>query len=144
MPNTALTNISAPQTSLSIVLVICRLGMQSPRLDRYRNELASHLSGVPPSKANHSGLRLLRQFIAATPLSESDVEILPQQRAIFLLQALQKWVASDEELDEEIESLMAHLFQHLAPIVQSVPGAHWDLMFDVIATNLEVRWMIPC
>ncbi|KAG8876133.1 hypothetical protein FRB98_007445 [Tulasnella sp. 332] len=128
---------TAPQTSISIILVVCRLGIQSPRLDRYRNELASHLSGVPSSKANHSGLRLLRQFIATTPQSDSDVELLPQQRAIFLLQAFQKWVASDEELDEEIESLMAHLFLHIAPIVQSVPGAHWDLILDVIETNLE-------
>ncbi|KAG9026368.1 hypothetical protein FRB95_008907 [Tulasnella sp. JGI-2019a] len=129
--------LKSPQTSLSIILVVGRLGIQSPKLDRYRNELASHLSGVPPSKANRVGLRLLRQFIAATPKSDSDIELLPQQRAIFLLQALQKWVASDEELDEEIESLMAHLFLHLAPIVQSVPGAHWDLIFDVIETNLE-------
>lgn len=133
-----LKSVLAPQASLSIILVVVRLGIQSPRLDRYRNELASHLSGVSPNKANHSGLRLLRQFIATTPQSDSDVEIIPQQRAIFLLQALQKWVASDEELDEEIESLMAHLFQHLAPIVQTVLGAHWDLIFDVIETNLEV------
>lgn len=121
------------------MLVIGRLGLHSQRLDRYRNELASHLSGVSPSKANNAGRGLLRQLIAATPLPDSDVELIPQQRAIFLLQSLQKWVASDEDLEEEIESLLAHLFIHIVPIVQSVLGSHWDLIFDVIETNLEVR-----
>lgn len=85
------------------------------------------------------GLPLLRQLIATTPRTEFDVEILPQQRTVFLLQSLQRWIASDEELDEEIESLISHLCLHLVPIVQSVSGAHWDFMFDLMETNLEVR-----
>lgn len=47
-------------------------------------------------------------------------------------------MASDEDLDGEIDSLLAHLCAELAPVLQTVPGAHWDFIFDLMESNLEV------
>ncbi|KAG9000178.1 hypothetical protein FRB90_011876 [Tulasnella sp. 427] len=127
----------APQTSLSITLTIAQAGVECMRLDRLRNELASSLSGVPPSRANTDGLRLLRHLVASAPLPDSEGVYLPPQRAVFLLQALQKWVASDEELDEEIDSLIVQVSSGLAPILLTIPGSHWDFVFDLMESNLE-------
>lgn len=46
---------------------------------------------------------------------------------------------SGEDVDEDVESEMTLIFFHFAPLLQNVPGAHWDLVFDVIENNLEVR-----
>ncbi|KAG8908895.1 hypothetical protein FRC01_007193 [Tulasnella sp. 417] len=127
----------APQTSLSITLTISQAGAECRRLDRLRNELASALSGIPPQRASTEGLRLLRHLVASAPLPDSEGVYLPPQRAVFLLQALQKWVASDEELDEEIDSLLVQLSSGLAPILLTVPGSHWDFIFDLMESNLE-------
>lgn len=59
---------------------------------------------------------------------------------MFLIQAVQKWIASDDDLPEEIHSRVAELFIHLSPIVQELSGSHWDLVFDIIESNLEVSW----
>ncbi|KAG8943606.1 listerin E3 ubiquitin protein ligase 1 [Tulasnella sp. 424] len=127
----------ASQTSLSITLIIAQAGVECTRLDRLRNELASTLSGIPPQRASTDGLRLLRHLVASAPLPDSEGVYLPPQRAVFLLQALQKWVASDEELNEEIDSLLVELCSGLAPILFTVPGSHWDFMFDLMESNLE-------
>lgn len=55
-----------------------------------------------------------------------------------MLQALQKWIEENDELDEEIESQFSELFVNVAPIIQTVSGAHWDFIMDVIESNLEV------
>jgi len=55
------------------------------------------------------------------------------------MKACQQWITSDEDIDEEVESAMTLIFVHLAPILQNVPGAHWDFVFDVLENNLEVR-----
>ena len=108
-------------------------------LDRYRNELAAGLLGVKPSKANTDGLWILRRLAASAPDPDSEVVFLPQPRAVNVMKALQQWITSDEDLDEEVESEMTRVFLHLAPILQNVPGAHWDLIFDVMESNLEVK-----
>jgi hypothetical protein len=54
------------------------------------------------------------------------------------MKACQSWITSDEDADEDVESEMLPIFLHLLPILQSVTGAHWDLVFDVIENNLEV------
>ncbi|KAG8908878.1 hypothetical protein FRC01_007209, partial [Tulasnella sp. 417] len=127
----------APQTSLSVTLTISQAGAECKRLDRLRNELASALSGIPPQRASTEGLRVLRHLVASAPLPDSEGVYLPPQRAVFLLQALQKWVASDEELDEEIDSLLVQLSSGLAPILLTVPGSHWDFIFDLMESSLE-------
>ncbi len=115
-----------------------RYAPEPPRLDRFRNELAAGTLGIPASKANSEGLWLLRNLAAAAPDPDSDVIFLPQLRAVNLIKACQQWITSDEDLDEEVQSEMTLVFAHLAPILQNVPGAHWDLIFDVVENNLEV------
>lgn len=133
----------APETSLAVILAITQSGLEPARLDRYRNELAADLTGVPPSKAASKGLELLRKLAATAPDPDSDVAFLPPHRAVNLVKACQRWVTEEDEededgVDEEVESAMAEVFAQLAPILQNVPGSHWDFMIDVVENNLEV------
>ncbi|KAH9887215.1 hypothetical protein C8Q73DRAFT_713250 [Cubamyces lactineus] len=127
----------APHTALAIVFSVTRYAPEPPRLDRFRNELAASTLGIPASKANSEGLWILRNLAAAAPDPESDVVFLPQPRAVNLVKACQQWITSDEDLDEEVQSEMTLVFAHLAPILQNISGAHWDLVFDVVENNLE-------
>ncbi|OBZ77520.1 E3 ubiquitin-protein ligase listerin [Grifola frondosa] len=127
----------APSASLAIVQAVTRYAPEPPRLDRYRNELAANMLGVPPSKANTEGMWLLRRLAATAPDPDSDVVFLPQLRAVNLVKACQQWITSDEDLDEDVQSEMTLVFLHLVPILQNIPGAHWDLIFDVVENNLE-------
>ncbi|KAH9835414.1 uncharacterized protein C8Q71DRAFT_765758 [Rhodofomes roseus] len=127
----------APHTSLAIVYSVTQYAPEPPILDRYRNELAAGLFGVPPSKANTQGLWLLRRLAAIAPDPDSDIVFMPQPRAVNLMKTCQQWITSDEDIDEDVESEMTLIFLHLAPILQNVPGAHWDLIFDVMENNLE-------
>ncbi|PSR74376.1 hypothetical protein PHLCEN_2v9884 [Hermanssonia centrifuga] len=99
--------------------------------------------GVGPSKANTEGIWLLRRLAATAPDPESDIVYLPTPRAVNLMKACQQWITSDEDLDEEVECEMTAVFLHLAPILQNVPGSHWDLIFDVMENNLEVCVAYP-
>ncbi|KAI9444100.1 hypothetical protein H4582DRAFT_1919312 [Lactarius indigo] len=126
-------------TALSLAIVTCvtRLGSEPTRLDRYRNELAAGILSIPPIKANTDGLLLLRRLAATAPDPESDVVFLPQPRAVNFVKACQGWVSSDEDIDEDVESEITNVFFHLVPILQNVPGSHWEFIFDVIENNLE-------
>ncbi len=128
----------APETSMAIVHAVTEVAPEPPRLDRYRNELAASLLGVPPAKANTEGLITLRKLAASAPPMDSDVVYLPQQRALNVVKTCEKWIASDEDLDEEVESAMTWTFSHLAPILQNLEGSHWEFIFDVVENNLEV------
>jgi len=129
----------APFVSMAVALSIAGSGSEPLRLDRYRNELAANAMGVRPTKINTEGLWLLRRLVVTAPDPESDVVFIPQARAVNFVKACQQWVTSDEDIEEEVECLMSILFFHLAPILQHVPGSHWDFIFDVIENNLEVR-----
>lgn len=104
---------------------------------RWRNELAADLSGVPSARANTDGVRLLHLLQCAAPPQETGEALIPTQRAIFVLQTLQRWVTSDDELDETVFALLATLFTHVAPVVQSVAGRHLDMMLDVVEENIH-------
>lgn len=125
---------------MAIVFSVTNYAPEPPRLDRYRNELAAALLGIPPSKANTDGLLTLRKLAATAPNPDSEVVFLPQPRAINVFKVGQQWIASDEDINEEVESAMTLVFFHLAPILQDIPGAHWDLIFDILESNLEVRY----
>ncbi|KAI0711424.1 hypothetical protein C8Q76DRAFT_677774 [Earliella scabrosa] len=127
----------APHTSLAIVFSITRYAPEPARLDRFRNELAAGTLGIPASKANTEGLWLLRNLAASAPDPESDVAFLPQPRAVNLIKACQQWITSDEDLEEDVQCEMTLVFAPLVPILSNVPGAHWDLIFDVVENNLE-------
>jgi len=61
---------------------------------------------------------------------------------MFLVQAIQKWVGSDEGLPEEANAGMVELLSHLVAIIQDLSGSHWDLVFDLIETNLDVSKLL--
>lgn len=72
---------------------------------------------------------------------------LPQNRAVNFVKACQSWLLAEEDEDEEdeepgleLELEMTQIFQHLAPVLQLIPGAHWELFFDLVEENLEVRF----
>lgn len=109
---------------------------------RFQNELASTLAGIPSSAASSRGLPLLRMLLATAPALDAPIIFLPQQRSMFLIQRVQVWIGSDDELDEEIHANVAELFLHLAPIIQELSGSHWDLIFDIVESNLEVSELI--
>jgi hypothetical protein len=136
----------APHTSLAIVASVARAAPDSPRLDRYRNELAANALGIRAAKAATDGLATLRKLAAAAPPLDSDTAFLPQLRAVNLLKACQAWIAGDDADDEDegedegaLESAMTLVFASVAPVVQDVPGAHWELIFDVMENSLEAR-----
>ena len=126
---------------MTIMSVISASGAEPPKLDRYRNELAAALLGVKPHRANTEGLLTLRKLAACAPDPKGAVEFLPTPRAVNVVKACQSWVLSDddedEELDEEVESAMLPIFTHLAPILQTVRGSHWEFIFDVLEAVLE-------
>lgn len=123
---------------MTIVSAVTEYAPEPPRLDRYRNELAAAVFGVSSSKANTEGLLTLRKLAASAPSPDSDVVFLPQPRAVNIMKACQRWISSDDDIDEEVESEMTLIFFYLAPILQDLSGAHWDLVFDVLENNLEV------
>ncbi|KAG6844999.1 hypothetical protein H0H87_001771 [Tephrocybe sp. NHM501043] len=127
----------APETSMAITWAVTNFSPEPPRLDRYRNELAASVLGITPAKANVEGLLTLRKLCASAPNPDSDVVFLPQPRAVNITKACQQWITSDEDVDEEVVSAITALFYHLAPILQDIPGAHWDLAFDILENNLE-------
>ncbi|PFH48098.1 hypothetical protein AMATHDRAFT_66268, partial [Amanita thiersii Skay4041] len=127
----------APQTSMTITSALAESAPETQRLDRYRNELAASLLGIPPSRANTEGLLSLRKLAATAPDPDSDVIFLPQHRAMNVVKSCQQWISSDEDIDEAVESAMMQLFIHLAPILQGVSGSHWEFIFDIIESNLE-------
>lgn len=110
--------------------------------------MANRLTGVTVQTAAIEGLRVLKMLNALTPAEDSEDIFLPQQRTVFLMQHLNGWLVSDDEaaddFPEELEARIALLYANLAPIVQDVPGAHWDSMFDMISNNLEASSSIPC
>ena len=128
----------APFASMAIALSVADSGSEPPRLNRYRNELAASAMGVRSTKINTEGIWVLRRLVATAPDPDSDVVFIPQTRAVNFMKACQQWVTSDEDIEEEVETQMTVLFFHLAPILQHVPGSHWDFIFDVIENNLEV------
>ncbi|KAJ7199225.1 hypothetical protein GGX14DRAFT_468328 [Mycena pura] len=128
---------TAPETCMTIISAVSNSTLEPPRLERYRNELAADLFGIPSSKANTQGLLTLRKLAASAPSVDSDVVFLSQQRSVNIFKACQQWITSDEDIEEALESAMTHVFFYLAPLLQNVPGTHWDLIFDVVDSNLE-------
>lgn len=134
---------TAADLGCAVILAVKPLLLETPRYERYQNELASQLAGVPSSAASTKGLPLLRLLLATAPPLDAPIIFLPQQRTMFLIQAMQRWIGSDDDLEEEILASVAELFLHLAPIVQELSGSHWELVFDVVESNLEVGDLLP-
>ncbi|BGO97992.1 E3 ubiquitin-protein ligase listerin [Rhodotorula toruloides] len=136
--------MSAPDLACAILHAIKPVLLDTPRFERYQNELAANLAGVQPSAIDVKAVPALRQLLAASPPLDAPLIFLPQQRSMFLIQAISRWIGSDEPISEELHAGIAELFCHLAPIVQDLSGGHWDLMFDLLETNLDsADWEEP-
>ena len=129
---------------MTIIAAVTTTGAEPPKLDRYRNEIAASLLGIKPNKANTEGLLSLRKLAASAPDPDGDVVFLTPPRAINVVKACQGWVIAPddddddgEEVGEQVENEMLSIFMHLAPILQNVPGGHWEFMFDVLEGVLE-------
>lgn len=129
-----------PAMSAAIFHAAKPVAGSSPIYDRLRNGAAAKLSGLGPNTSQDRVLSSLRTVVALAPPLDSDLSIIPQQRAIFLLKDLEKWYNNDEsteEPDEEVSTRFVELFIHLLPVVQDVQGSHIHFMFDSLETNLE-------
>lgn len=111
-----------------------------PQFQRMQLQLASDLSGVKAADANTKGEALLRQLLASSPPYDSATELLPKQRAIFVIKALQQWLLDDsvEDLNDTVLGHLMGLLSHLAPTLQDVEGSHWDFSFDIAETVFDV------
>jgi hypothetical protein len=113
--------------------------MHCPQLDRLRNQIASDLTAIHASSAATKGNDLLKQLVALAPDAASEYALVGAQRAVFLIQHLEKWALSDEEdMSQETQALITAIFQHLVPLLQGVSGGHWDFVCDILESNLEV------
>ncbi|KAL8278772.1 hypothetical protein RQP46_008841 [Phenoliferia psychrophenolica] len=121
----------------AIITAIKPILYESPRFVRYQSELASDLIGVRPAAANTRGLNLLNVLLSTAPPLDAPIIFLPQQRAMNVIRQISSWIGSDELMGDQMYSAIAELFLHLAPIVQELSGEHWDLIFDIIESNLE-------
>jgi hypothetical protein len=107
------------------------------------------LAGVPAKSVTEKGIPALRLLIASAPAPDAASEFIPQQRAIFVLRHISTWLAGqgagdgnsdDEDMDDEGDELLvrvAELYIVLAPIVQSVPGGHWESIFDLLENSFD-------
>lgn len=103
-----------------------------------RNEAASDLAAISAAKANNEGSSQLQLLLILAPPPNSDAVFIPAQRALLVVQTIEKWIGSDEDIDPVVESRTLALLCHLAPILQSIVGRHWDFAFDLIENTLEV------
>ncbi|PLW09364.1 hypothetical protein PCASD_18962, partial [Puccinia coronata f. sp. avenae] len=131
--------LQSPQSNicLSLIRSLKSYLFAEKGFQKYQNRLAAMLTDVSSSKANTEGLHLIQLLCATAPPPDSTHIFLPQQRAVFLLQAVSGWLNSDDELGPELNIKLLELYSHLAPIVQTVMGAHWDQMVDLVEINLE-------
>ncbi|CDU23237.1 related to RKR1-RING domain E3 ubiquitin ligase [Sporisorium scitamineum] len=130
-----------PAMSSAIFHAAKTIAGPSPIYDRLRNGAAAKLAGLGPGTAEERMLHSLRTLVALAPPEDSELPIIPQQRAIFLLKGLQKRYCDEDiymDPDEETSTRLAELFTHLLPVVQDVQGSHLDFILKTLETNLEL------
>lgn len=133
-------NLVATTLVIAVFSTIKPLLLDSERFQTAQNRLASYLTTIKASQANTQGIPALRRLLASAPPADAASVFLPQQRAIFVLRHVGSWLTSDEadDFDESMEVYVAQLYTALAPVVQDMSGGHWDAMFGLIESGLEV------
>lgn len=132
----ALAKNTPPALAGAILLATRDIARETRTYERVRNELVSELSGVPPQRAATEGFSLLVLATCAAPRAEWGIPFVPTQRAVFALQGIHKWLASDSELNDELFGCLAALFVDLAPVVQTSSGRVLELILDTAEENL--------
>jgi hypothetical protein len=123
---------------MALFVAIAPVMADSPKLQRYQSELANDLSGIRLHDVAAKGIPLLRLFVLLASI-ERDTELLPTNRAMFLVQASQAWLLNEDdevELPEETHTLLLRLFTSLVVTVEAVAGSHWEVWSDEVSGNL--------
>lgn len=135
-------NPTETDIAIATLLAVKDLLLDSQAFDQAQNRLASTLTGVSLKKANSHGVAYLRLLAASAPPAGAASTFIPQQRAMFVMRHVAGWLTDEsddaDDLAEELEARVAEVYTALAPIVQDIPGAHWDSIFDLIESSLEV------
>lgn len=110
------------------------------KLQRYQSEVASELSGLKLKDAEAEGANLIQLFLILAEV-ERDTELLPTNRAMFLIQTTHGWLLSEEEdidLSDGFHVLLLRLFASLVIAVEGVAGSHWETCVDLAESVVEV------
>ena len=129
-----------PAACMALFVAIAPVMADSPKLQRYQSELANDLSGIRLHDVAAKGIPLLRLFVLLASI-ERDTELLPTNRAMFLVQASQAWLLNEDdevELPEETHTLLLRLFTSLVVTVEAVAGSHWEVWSDLCESIIEV------
>lgn len=129
---------SRPEFANAIFFTTKEILLNTSLHDRLRNQLASNLAGVRSTDAESKGKTFLRSLVSLAPPLNSTTTFLPQQRCIFLLRAIQGWIASDqsEDFSMEMYTRLSQVFLHVLPVVQDMEGSHLDLIIDILELSL--------
>lgn len=135
-------DVVAPQLALAIILAVKPILLDSKSFSTAQNRLANALTGIPVQQANDRGIPALRLLVASAPPTDAASVFLPQQRALFVLRHVSLWLTDEgaDVLAEEIEFRLTELYTAIAPILQDVSGAHWDSIFYLMESGLEVSY----
>ncbi|KAG0237979.1 hypothetical protein BGW42_008079 [Actinomortierella wolfii] len=134
--------------STALVVTLTNRLRETNEFNNLLNYWASELGAVRPHEATTTNAILIRRLVllssafttpTPTPLS------LPQHRAINLLQSIRRWEESEsvlltppeEEQSQLVFARLLALLGALADQVQELPGAHWDLMVELIDSTFE-------
>ncbi|KAF9978540.1 hypothetical protein BGZ73_001959 [Actinomortierella ambigua] len=133
--------------SVSTALVVALAERLSTTADfnNLLNYWASELGAMRPHEATVSNALLARRLmLLSSAFTTAVTSTLPQHRAIHLLQAIRRWEESEAMLfaPQDEPSCLAFaqlltLLGALADQVQELPGAHWDLMVELIDRSFE-------
>lgn len=127
---------ATPDAYRGALLLATRFAADTKAHDRVRNELGASLGGTPPSRANTEGVSLLTLLRCAAPPPELGLPLIPMQRAVHAMQAVQNWLKSEEDIDDEVFALLPPVCAELAPVLQGVAGRPIEMMFDLVEENL--------
>ncbi|WFC97537.1 hypothetical protein MYAM1_000251 [Malassezia yamatoensis] len=118
------------------ILYVTRSASATAAHDRARNELGAALGGISPARAAITGVETLYMLKCALPPASLGLSVIPTQRAVFAMQAIQRWLASEEDLPDTLFALLPSVCADMAPVLQSVAG-RMDFMMDLIEENLS-------
>ncbi len=114
-----------------VIKALCCAGAEGKAMERWRAEWTGAI-------LNGGGVRHMRKLAASIPRAESDVVFVqPVQRAVNLVRAMEEFVSEEDE-----DPVIATLLLPLLPILQNVPGAHWDFIYDVIASSVDLKMVL--
>lgn len=135
-----LRETSGYNVATSALVPLRGLCQNKPFFTRFQNELAAKLTTISPEQAGSDAGPLLKILIASTATRESDEDLLPLNRAMFVLRHVLRWISEDKSTiqDENLPDVLA-LATLLLPTLQGTLGSHWDSLVDLASVVAQVR-----